>query len=328
MHPRMKGRVPRWAAVLFLCLCADRAHADVVLLLAEPYGRRGSFNPTGHVGVYLTRVCAATPTLLRRCREGETGTVISRYNRVGDLDWAAIPLIPYLYAVERATDVPGFATPDKVLALRDEYRRGHLREIAPDSNSPSQGPPTGHWTQLVGAVYDRQIDAFSVKTTAAQDDALVEELNGGPNRRQFNLLFRNCADFARDLINRYHPRAIRSSFIADLGFTTPKQLAKSLVSYGARRPDAELTAYLIPQIPGNRRDSGRARGVLESLLKTKKYAVPLAVVQPWVPIGLATGYVATGRFNPHRYATRTFEPVELERYARLAVNDHASRHPE
>ena len=68
------------------------AHADAALLLAAPYGRSGSFNPTGHVGVYLSRVCAETPTRLRRCVEGEAGVVISRYNRVGSLDWVAIPL--------------------------------------------------------------------------------------------------------------------------------------------------------------------------------------------------------------------------------------------
>jgi hypothetical protein len=31
------------------------------------------------------------------------------------------------------------------------------------------------WTQLVGAAYDRQIIAFSVKTTPEQDDALIAE---------------------------------------------------------------------------------------------------------------------------------------------------------
>ncbi len=305
----------------FVCLFVGSAHADVALLLAEPYGRPGSFNPTGHVGVYLTRVCADAPTVLRRCREGESGVVISRYNRVAQLDWAAIPLIPYLYAVERAVDVPAFAPPETVVSLRDRYRRAHLRDIAPDDSSG--GTPKGHWTQLIGAVYDRQILAFSVKTTPEQDDALIAEFNGRENRRQFNLLFRNCADFARDLINRYHPRAIRSSFVADLGFTTPKQIAKALVGYGTKQPEAGLTAYVIPQIPGNRRDSGRARGVLESLLKTKKYAVPLAVVQPWVPIGLATGYVASGRFNPHRHATQAFEPAELERHAQRAAHPHS-----
>ncbi len=94
--------------VLLLCLLASRAYADAALLLAEPYDRPGGFNPVahaGHAGVYLTRVCAATSTVLRRCRPGEPGVVISRYDRVGEMDWVAIPLMPYLYAVERSADV-------------------------------------------------------------------------------------------------------------------------------------------------------------------------------------------------------------------------------
>ena len=307
---------------VLLCLLASRAYADVALLLAEPYDRPGGFNPVahaGHTGVYLTRVCAATSTVLRRCRAEEAGVVISRYDRVGEMDWVAIPLMPYLYAVERAADVPTYATPDVVLTLRDKYRRAQLHDIVPDA---------GRWTQLVGAAYDRQIIAFSVKTTPEQDDALISELNSRENRRRFNVFIRNCADFARDLISWYHPNSMRSSLIADMGFTLPKQIANALVRYGTRRPETGLAAYLIPQIPGNRPESRRARGVFESLLKTKKYSVPLAIVQPWVPVGLAAGYIATGRFNPHRHATRALTPIELEHHELVAVDEHALAYPE
>jgi len=309
------------AAIVLLGVTPMPAYADVALLLAQPYGRSGALNPAGHIGVYLSRVCAATPTVLRRCQAGEAGVVISRYNRVGDFDWVAVALIPYLYAVEQAVDVPAFASRDTVHALRDSYRRAHLREVAPDS--PTGASPVGHWTQLVGAVYDRQIIAFSVRTTAAQDDELIAEFNAGENRRRFNILFRNCADFARDLINRYYPRAIRSSFIADLGFTTPKQIAKGLARYGAQRPELQLSGYLIPQIPGSRPDSGRARGVIESFVKTKKYAVPLTIVEPWVPVGLAAVYLVTGRFNPHQFALQSYQPNDIEAQARLAADEPA-----
>ena len=39
---------------------------------------------------------------------GESGIVLSRYDGVGGYDWLAIPLVPYLYAVERPEDVPLF----------------------------------------------------------------------------------------------------------------------------------------------------------------------------------------------------------------------------
>jgi hypothetical protein len=89
------------------------------------------------------------------------------------MDWVGIPLMPYLYAVERAADVPTFATSDVVLTLRDDYRRARLRDIFPDP--PPSEPLSVRWTQLVGAAYDRQIIAFSVKTTPEQDDALIAE---------------------------------------------------------------------------------------------------------------------------------------------------------
>ncbi|WP_291983958.1 hypothetical protein [Luteitalea sp.] len=306
------------ALLWLLCGSSSRAAADVVLLLAEPYGRAAGFNPTGHVGVYLTRVCADTPTSLRRCRDGEVGAVVSRYNKVGDFDWAAVPLLPYLYGVTQAADVPVTTTPADVRALREAYRQAHLRDLIPDDVA------TRHqrWWQLIGAAYDRQFVAISVTTTAAQDDRLIEALNAGENRHRFNVLFRNCADFARDVINdHYYPGALGNNLIADLGVTTPKQVARALARYGRRHVDVDLTAFVIPQVPGHRPPSPRARGVLESFLRVKKYSIPLAAVQPWVPVGLAAGYLTTGRFNPHRLATHTLAPEDLERQARQGVID-------
>jgi hypothetical protein len=235
----------------------------------------------------ICRACAASPTSLRRCAAGETGAVLSRYNRVAGFDWLAMPLIPYLYAVERAKLAPSFADAAEV--------------------------------GLVGASYDRRTIAITLPTTAEQDDRFIRAFNDRRNTARFNLLFRNCADFARDVINSYYPKALRSGVVADLGLTTPKHIARSLARFGARNPDLQLTAFVIPQIPGSRRESGNARGVLESLVKTKKYAIPLAIVQPWLPVGFAAGYLATGRFDAGRLATMVYQPRDLEREALLAA---------
>ena len=58
------------------------------------------FTATGHAAVYLSGVCAESPIVLRKCAPGELGAVISRYDGVHGYDWLAVPLIPYLYAVE------------------------------------------------------------------------------------------------------------------------------------------------------------------------------------------------------------------------------------
>src|SRR5213082_2753760 len=97
------------------------AHAQATLLLEEPYSYDGTFAGTGHAAVYLSRVCAETPTSLRRCRLGETGVVISRYHRVNGRDWIAVPLIPYLYAVKDGTSIPLFADTKLVQLLRHQY---------------------------------------------------------------------------------------------------------------------------------------------------------------------------------------------------------------
>jgi hypothetical protein len=307
----------RLLAFLLTLLAPAHAFADATLLVGEPYGRFGSLSPLGHTAVYLNRVCADSPLQLRRCGPDETGVVISRYGGVAGVDWAAVPLIPWLYAVERASDVPATASASAVAALRDAYRRRHLRHLVPDREDGAI--PKGHWVQLVGAAYDRRVIAFSTRTTAEQDDELIRILSTRPNRSRFNLFFANCADFARDLVNTYYPGALRSSVVADLGLTTPKSIAKSFVKFAERNPSVELTTFAIHRVPGSRPDGHGPRGVLESLLKTKKYLLPLAYVQPWIPAGCAAGYLVSGRFNFDRYAVVAYGPADLEGWARPPV---------
>ncbi len=267
--------------------------AAVGLLVGEPFGKFGFFNPTGHAAVYLSRVCAESPIQLRRCRPGEPGVVISRYRDIGGYDWLAVPLVPHLFA----SDDPREAESSGALPalLRERYRQANLRQIAPDT--AGGGPPKGDWAQLVGAAFDRTIYAFILETAPEDDDRLIELLNSQANRRRFHLLFRNCANFAAEVINFYYPGAIRRSYIADLGILTPKQAAKSLVAFGRRTPETEFAQWVVPQLDGARR-STRLRGVTESLVLSKKYVAPLALFQPWVAAGAAAAFVTRGRFNP------------------------------
>src|SRR5512146_2501715 len=217
-----------WIAVLaLLAACVVPAHADIAFLLQEPYGHLGGLSPTGHAAIYFSRICAESPTALRRCYPGETGAVISRYKGLYGYDWMAIPLVPYLYAVDELEEVPASVTPETVDALRNQYRRSYLLDLVPDVEGDAL--PGGNWTQLVGAAYIRKMYAFQLVTTEAQDDDLMEKLNSRPNKSRFNFFFNNCADFARRIVNSYYPRSVHRSYIADLGLMTPKQLAKSLV---------------------------------------------------------------------------------------------------
>ncbi len=189
-----KWRAVAVLACMGLLLCGS-AQAGIAVLMEEPYGRFGHINPTGHAAIYLNHVCAASPTELRPCKPRESGVVISRYYRVAGYDWFAIPLLPYLYAVNHAADIPVTATSVTEANLRDVYRRRYLRGIAPDG--PNGSVPEGDWTQLVGASYDRKIYGLSLITTTEQDYKFIAMFNDRRNDSHFNLIYRNCANFSQ-----------------------------------------------------------------------------------------------------------------------------------
>jgi hypothetical protein len=288
-----------------------RAHADAALLMEEPYGDFGAFNPTGHAAIYLNNICAESPTRLRPCRPGEPGAVISRYHKIDGYDWLAIPLVPYLYAVERVEDVPVTADAALEASLRDQYRRAHLLEYVPDVTEGKKAGevPGGEWTQLIGASYDRRIYGFQIETTADDDEQFMNRFNDRPNDGHFNLLFHNCADFSRTLLNVYYPHGVHRNYFVDLGITTPKQVARSLTKYADHHPELRFSTFMIPQVPGSIKRSHPIDGVLESVVKSKKYVLPLAVLTPEVTAGLVVAYLTDGRFKAPKDATVEILPV-------------------
>ncbi len=78
------------------------------------------------------------------------------------------------------------------------------------------------WNQLVGAAYERRVYAFRFETTAAQDDAFIAWMNASANRSQFNILFRNCADFARGVLDFYCSGTFGRHIAPDGGIVMPR----------------------------------------------------------------------------------------------------------
>lgn len=294
--PRMRQAANFLAAalcfVLFAPLCA---HASISLLVEEPFGSFGAFNPTGHAAVYLDNICADSPTRLRLCHTGEMGVVVSRYHRVDGYDWVAIPLIPYLYAVEHIEDVPQTATIELEKELRDRYRRAHLLNLAPSKEDGSA--PKGEWIQLIGSSYDRHIYGFELETTRDQDEGIIARLNDSHNRGQFNLFYRNCADFARSILRSTFPGSIPRNAMSDFWLTTPKHLARLVSKFGEKNPELRFHTFQIPQVPGSIPRSRRVDGIGESLVRSKKYMVPLAFFSPTTAASLMAAYIGTGRFK-------------------------------
>lgn len=292
-------RAPRRIALLLIALAfvligSTRSQGQAALLLEEPYGFFGTLNPTGHTAIYFARICAETPTKLRRCEPGEMGSVISRYSDVAHHDWVVIPLIPYLYSVEDFSEVPDRVNRETVHRLRNQYHEAHLLSLGRDVRKGDFWH--GGWTQLVGVSYERRMYAFRFDTTEAQDDALIERMNKDKNRSHFELFYNNCADFSRKVMNQYFPRNFRRSFFPDAGMTTPKQITFKLVRYAKKHPELHMEVYEIPQVPGYRRLSRSNKSVSESLITTG-YAVPIAVLNPYLAGGLFVDYVVHGRYH-------------------------------
>jgi hypothetical protein len=294
-------RLGKPTAILLLCLCSiPRAQARITLLVGEPYGYDAFFAGTGHAAVYLSGVCATSPVVLRLCNPGEDGVVLSRYLGIGGYDWIAIPLIPYLYAVEKQEDVPLFSDPKLVSFLRDRYRREHLESLVPDL--PTGGTPDGDWYELIGASYLRTIYTFEVESTAEQDENLIRTLNNRRNHQRWNLVRANCADFAREVISLYFPHSVHRRIVGDLAVTTPKQLASGVSKFSRLHPELQSSSFVIPQVPGTIPRSKRVRGVLEVAVTAKKYMVPIIILNPVVAGVMVAGCLENWQFNPGRNA--------------------------
>jgi hypothetical protein len=269
------------------------SHAQAAVLMEEPFGFFGFLNPTGHDAIYFERICAETPVKIRRCAPGELGAVITRYQGIADYDWIAMPLLPYLYAVEHTSEVPARADRETVNDLRDKYHEAHLLSLGKDV--PRGGDVKRGWSQFVGVAYERRVYVFRFTTSEAQDDALIARMNAEANRSRFNLLYRNCADFTGGILNFYFPGTFRRSVLPDAGITTPRQITYKVARYARKHPETQLTAFDIPQIPGYRRRSRRNQSIAESLI-TRGYVFPFAFISPYIVGGVLVDYLVWGRY--------------------------------
>ena len=288
-HARVLG-----VACLVLSMgIAVQAHGSAAVLLEQPYGTLNIVFPTGHSAIYLDHVCAETPLKLRVCRADEQGVVLSRYDGIGGYDWLAVPLIPYLYSVQTAAEIPQSIDRAGEERLRETYRQRYLMSVAPNRGDGSA--PQGNWYELVGSAFDRKIYGFRVNTTAEQDARLIAAFNDKKNVQTYNGFDRNCADFTRTTMNLLYPHSVRRNYVADLGMSSPKSVARSLSHHASKHPEMGFEVFVIPQVSGSLPRSHSPQDLAEGILK--RYCVPLVIFSP-VSIGVAfAAYVGQGRFS-------------------------------
>jgi hypothetical protein len=216
--------------------------------------------------------------------------------------------LPYIYGVDNESNIPLYANGEIRTLLREAGRRLHFNGIIPAS--PNGELPVGRWQEMIGTLLNRDIYVFTLKTSWKEDAALVEEYNSRYNQKPFNLLYHNCADFVRNVLNTYFPRATHRDFLNDFTITTPKALARSLTRYATKRPERLFYITKYSQYPGPIRRSLDNRHFSEKAPVSKKYLVPQIVFKPMLIPIFATIYFTTGYFNPRR---------EYERHSSLKI---------
>jgi hypothetical protein len=282
-------------------LAAPRASADAGIVLNESLDTSvARITGSGHSAIYLSRICPDnSPARMRLCRPGEQGSVLSNYTTLGEdqpYEWNLVPLSVYLYGVEDPRNRPLVSSREIKAALEERYRQNYLSAICTGKECLTSNG--AEWREMVGATLERSMYMFIVKTSVAQDEALIAEFNARPNVNHFNGLIRNCADFSRRVMNFYFPGAVSPDYINDFWITTPKAVAHSLTRYASRHPELDLRVLHFAQVPGTIKRSYECRSGTEEIYHSKKFLIPLGVFA-WqgIPAAFST-YALTGRFNP------------------------------
>jgi len=308
-----------WLALAFVlaCLTSSRAQADVGIVLNESLGVSvDRISGTGHSAVYFSRVCPESPVRLRLCRPDENGSVMSNYINMGEpqrFEWNIVPLNIYLYGVEDARFRPLFGTYEIKDLLEERYRTKYLAGYC--DGPPCSTSSKAEWREMVGATLIRGMYIFVIETTVEQDEALIAQLNGAPNRNHFNGVTRNCADFTKRIINTYFPHAVSTDYLNGLGMTTPKAIARSFVRFADRNPELNLRVLHFAQTPGTIKRSSDVRAVTEQLYRSKKLLIPMLIFADYGVPAVAASYLLTGRFNPEHEFEKHPGQAESSSYA-------------
>ena len=320
-------RLIRTLGLLVSLSCVARA--DIGLLLGESTGHGMSrWTSAGHSAIYLSRVCPDTPVRLRMCAPGEQGSVLSNYinfNEDKPYEWNAVPLSVFLYGVDDPKDRPLYASPELRAALQEHFREKWLKDICPEGPCRDS---KAHWRDVVAATFVRDEYMFEVSTTLEQDEEFIRKFNALPNVDHYNGFTRNCADFARLVVNTYFPGAAKPDHINDFWMTSPKAISKSFTHYAVKH-DLDFRVVRFTQIPGSYRRSSDARKGTELVFTTKKWFFPMLLRSNELMMFTAS-YLLTGRFNPelelHRRPSVEVTALRIEaKRARKADDGDTSR---
>ena len=286
-------------------IACPRAYGSVGVVLNESLDESmDRITGTGHTAVYFSGICPDSPVRLRLCRPGELGSVMSTYINIGEdqpFGWNIVPLSVYLYGVENPRNRPIFGSNKIKHLLEERYREKYLSEYC--VTEACRTSPKAEWREMVAATLIRSVYIFAVDTTVEQDRSLIAEFNESANKNNFNGVTRNCADFARRVINIYFPHAVNRDYLNDFGMTSPKAVARTFTRYALHHPESNFRVLHFAQVPGTIKRSSEVRAGTEQLYHSKKFLVPMILFADHELPVVAASYLLTGRFNPEH----TFE---------------------
>jgi hypothetical protein len=313
--------VPAFIFVALICSCA---YGDVGVVLNESLDSSVEWvTGSGHTSVYFSRICAESPVKLRLCRPGEVGSVMSNYINLGEdqrFEWNIVPFSVYVYGVPDARNRPIFGSEKIKAVLERRYRDRTLSAYC-----LGQGCRTSNkaeWRETVGAGMVRSMYIFAVRTTVQQDLDLIERFNTLPNENHFNGVTRNCADFAKNVVDTYFPHAAHRDVINDFGMTSPKAVARTFSRYALSHPESHFYVLHFSQLPGTIKRSTEARNGTEQLYHSKKLLVPMVMFATYEVPMIAAAHILTGHFNPER----EFEEHPAIEVAQARPEFHASKY--
>lgn len=276
------------------------AHADIGVALADPTSVGVSvWTNAGHTLVYLSNVCPVTPVKARLCRPGEQGSVVTAYPNFFEnkpYAWNIVPLSLYLYGTPQPADHPLYASPDFKVALEMQARSGYLAPVC-SPGSCSFGLHR-YWRDVIDVTVVRDVFIYTVRSTRAQDLAVVRWLNHDPNVNHYHGMTNNCANFTQSIINSVLPRSIHRDMLNDLGMMGPKAAARSFSKYAVRHPELGFYVMHFAQQPNDVPRSGPARSGTETAIHQKRYLLPAAAIGDHEVAGsFFVAYYLTGRFS-------------------------------
>ena len=277
-----------------------KVYADISLLVHESKGFTEEVTGVGHITIYLSNLCTDAPLVLRQCNRDELkGVVISTYPGLGintEYTWFAIPVLAYLYGIETEPQIPLYANGNIRRFLLESNRAKYFSKQIP--RLKNEKLPSGRWSELFGTALDRDLYAFTVKTTAEQDLQFLNKYSQSPAENDFNVITNNCADFTKDVINFYFPNSASRDLINDFGITTPKAIARSFKNYAIKRPDLHFHIEKYSQIDGTILRSSEVQNLTEMAFRSKKYVAAQALTMPMLlPIFTGTYFLSGRSFN-------------------------------